>query len=153
MQCYRRRSRAIAYSTFLPQKHLGHVISRSAATRNLWLQGILGSNGEDFSLLSSLEMTGGGGAQLQRFSMRSPYEGLRAAGEEEVVTICRTHGNRPNNEPWTIGGDSYRHIRAAMILRERLRPYVMAHLYEADKLPTQSIARCGHSLNQPCCGR
>ena len=65
--------RAIAYSTSLPQKHLGHVISRSAATRNLWLQGILGSNGEDFSLLSSLEMTYGGGAQLQRFSMRSPY--------------------------------------------------------------------------------
>ena len=67
------QGRAIAYSTFLPQKHLGHVISRSAATRNLWLQGILGSNGEDFSLLSSLEMTCGGGAQLQRFSMRSPY--------------------------------------------------------------------------------
>ncbi|MCZ6679314.1 MAG: family 31 glucosidase [Candidatus Poribacteria bacterium] len=42
--------------------------------------------------------------------------------------IFRTHGNRPNNEAWTIGGDSYRHIRAAMILRERLRPYVMAQM-------------------------
>ena len=34
--------------------------------------------------------------------------------------IFRTHGHRPNNEAWTIGGDSYRHIRAAMLLRERL---------------------------------
>ena len=42
--------------------------------------------------------------------------------------IFRTHGNRPNNEAWTIGGDSYRHIRAAMLLRERLRPYVMAQM-------------------------
>lgn len=39
--------------------------------------------------------------------------------------IFRTHGHRPNNEAWTIGGDSYRHIRVAMLLRERLRPYVM----------------------------
>ncbi len=42
--------------------------------------------------------------------------------------IFRTHGNRPNNEPWNIGGDSYRHIRAAMMLRERLRPYVMTQM-------------------------
>ena len=39
--------------------------------------------------------------------------------------VFRTHGNRPNNEAWTIGGDSYPHIRAAMLLRERLRPYIM----------------------------
>ena len=32
------------------------------------------------------------------------------------------------NEAWTIGGDSYRHIRAAMILREHLRPYVMEQM-------------------------
>ena len=42
--------------------------------------------------------------------------------------VFRTHGHRPNNEAWTIGGDSYRHIRAAMILRERLRPYVMEQM-------------------------
>lgn len=42
--------------------------------------------------------------------------------------IFRTHGNRPNNEAWTIGGDSYPYIRAAMLLRERLRPYVMKQM-------------------------
>lgn len=42
--------------------------------------------------------------------------------------IFRTHGHRPNNEAWTIGGDSYPHIRAAMRLRERLRPYVMTQM-------------------------
>ncbi len=47
--------------------------------------------------------------------------------------IFRTHGKRPNNEAWTIGGDSYRHIRAAMLLRERLRPYVMAQMELASK--------------------
>ena len=39
--------------------------------------------------------------------------------------VFRTHGCRPNNEAWTIGGDTYPRIRAAMLLRERLRPYVM----------------------------
>ena len=39
--------------------------------------------------------------------------------------VFRTHGHRPNNEPWTIGGDTYPHIRAALLLRERLRPYIM----------------------------
>ncbi len=42
--------------------------------------------------------------------------------------IFRTHGNRPNNEAWTIGGDSYSYIRASMLLRERLRPYVMKQM-------------------------
>ena len=47
--------------------------------------------------------------------------------------VFRTHGNRPNNEPWNIGGDSYRHIRAAILLRERLRPYVMAQMKLASE--------------------
>ena len=42
--------------------------------------------------------------------------------------IFRTHGHRSNNEPWNIGGDTYRHIRAALMLRERLRPYVLAQM-------------------------
>ncbi|MCE9554158.1 MAG: family 31 glucosidase [Planctomycetes bacterium] len=50
------------------------------------------------------------------------------------LPIFRTHGHRPNNEPWNIGGDSFRHIRAAMELRERLRPYIM----EQMKLASQS---------------
>ena len=47
--------------------------------------------------------------------------------------IFRTHGHRPNNEAWTIGGHTYRHIRAAMILRERLRPYIMEQMKLASK--------------------
>ena len=47
--------------------------------------------------------------------------------------IFRTHGNRPNNEAWTIGGDAYRHIRAAMMLRERLRPYIMEQMKLASE--------------------
>lgn len=42
--------------------------------------------------------------------------------------VFRTHGHRKNNEAWTIGGDAYRHIRAAIFLRERLRPYVMQQM-------------------------
>jgi alpha-D-xyloside xylohydrolase len=49
------------------------------------------------------------------------------------LPIFRTHGCRPNNEAWTIGGAAYPHIRAAMLLRERLRPYVM----EQMKLATE----------------
>jgi alpha-D-xyloside xylohydrolase len=51
--------------------------------------------------------------------------------------VFRTHGGRTNNEPWTIGGDSYRHIRAAIVLRERLKPYVMAQmtLASSDGVP------------------
>ncbi len=45
--------------------------------------------------------------------------------------VFRTHGHRPHNEAWTIGGDSYVHIRAAMLLRERLRPYVMQQMHVA----------------------
>jgi alpha-D-xyloside xylohydrolase len=46
--------------------------------------------------------------------------------------VFRTHGRRPN-EPWTIGGDAYRHIRAALMLRERLRPYVMQQMQLASE--------------------
>ncbi len=46
--------------------------------------------------------------------------------------IFRTHGNRENNEAWTIGGDAYRHVRAAMMLRERLRPYIMEQMRVAS---------------------
>lgn len=42
--------------------------------------------------------------------------------------VFRTHGCRRNNEAWTIGGDTYSHIRAAMLLRERLRPYIMEQM-------------------------
>lgn len=39
--------------------------------------------------------------------------------------LFRTHGYRKENEAWSFGEETYRHIRAAMILREQLRPYVM----------------------------
>jgi alpha-D-xyloside xylohydrolase len=42
--------------------------------------------------------------------------------------VFRTHGYRPNNEAWTIGGETYPHFRAAIMLRERLRPYVMEQM-------------------------
>lgn len=44
------------------------------------------------------------------------------------LPVFRTHGNRPNNEPWTIGGTTYPLIRSSILLRERLRPYVMAQM-------------------------
>ncbi len=47
--------------------------------------------------------------------------------------VFRTHGQRPNNEPWNIGGDSYPYIRAALLLRERLRPYVMVQMKLASE--------------------
>ena len=47
--------------------------------------------------------------------------------------VFRTHGNRPNNEPWTVGGDTYAHITAALELRERLRPYVMEQMRLASE--------------------
>lgn len=47
--------------------------------------------------------------------------------------VFRTHGYRKNNEAWTIGGDAYRHIRAAIFLRERLRPYVMQQMKLASQ--------------------
>jgi alpha-D-xyloside xylohydrolase len=46
--------------------------------------------------------------------------------------VFRTHGHRKNNEAWTVGGDAYRHIRAAIFLRERLRPYVMQQMQLAS---------------------
>jgi alpha-D-xyloside xylohydrolase len=49
------------------------------------------------------------------------------------MPVFRTHGYRTNNEAWTIGGDSYRHIRAAIMLRERLRPYVMEQMRLASE--------------------
>lgn len=45
--------------------------------------------------------------------------------------IFRTHGHRSNNEPWNLGGDTYRHVRAAILLRERLRGYVMTQMKTA----------------------
>jgi len=47
--------------------------------------------------------------------------------------VFRTHGHRPNNEPWNIGGDSYLYIRSAMLLRERLRPYIMTQMKLASE--------------------
>ena len=47
--------------------------------------------------------------------------------------IFRTHGRRPNNEAWTIGGIAYPHVRAAMLLRENLRPYIMKQMALASK--------------------
>ena len=47
--------------------------------------------------------------------------------------IFRTHGNRPNNEAWTIGGNTYPYVRAAILLREHLRPYVMEQMKLASE--------------------
>lgn len=47
--------------------------------------------------------------------------------------VFRTHGHRKNNEAWTIGGDAYRHVRAAIFLRERLRPYIMEQMKLASQ--------------------
>ncbi|MEI6217835.1 MAG: TIM-barrel domain-containing protein [bacterium] len=44
------------------------------------------------------------------------------------MPVFRTHGHRKNNEPWNIGGDTYRHIRACIFLREALRPYIMEQM-------------------------
>ena len=44
------------------------------------------------------------------------------------MPVFRTHGYRKNNEPWSIGGDTYRHIRACLLLREQLRPYIMEQM-------------------------
>ena len=49
------------------------------------------------------------------------------------LPVFRTHGCRANNEAWTIGGDTYPHIRAAMLLRENLRPYVMEQMRLASE--------------------
>ena len=47
--------------------------------------------------------------------------------------VFRTHGCRANNEAWTIGGTTYPHVRAAMLLRENLRPYVMKQMKAASE--------------------
>lgn len=47
--------------------------------------------------------------------------------------VFRTHGRRPNNEAWTIGGIAYPHVRAAMLLRENLRPYIMQQMKLASE--------------------
>ena len=53
---------------------------------------------------------------------------------EVFLPVFRTHACRPNNEPWNIGGKTtYRHIRASLLLRERLRPYVMEQMKLASK--------------------
>lgn len=44
------------------------------------------------------------------------------------MPVFRVHAARPGNEPWTIGGDTYPHLRAAILLREHLRPYVMEQM-------------------------
>lgn len=44
------------------------------------------------------------------------------------LPVFRTHGCRKNNEPWTFGGDSYPHVRACLLLREHLRPYLMEQM-------------------------
>ena len=49
------------------------------------------------------------------------------------MPIFRTHGHRANNEAWNIGGIAYPHIRAAMMLRENLRPYVMKQMKLASE--------------------
>ena len=48
--------------------------------------------------------------------------------------VFRPHGDRKNNEAWSIGGDAYRHIRAAIFLRERLRPYIMDQMKLASQM-------------------
>ena len=52
------------------------------------------------------------------------------------LPVFRTHGNRPNNEAWNLGGDSYKHIRRCMLLRERLRPYLMKQMDLASEKGT-----------------
>jgi alpha-D-xyloside xylohydrolase len=53
---------------------------------------------------------------------------------EVFLPVFRTHACRPNNEPWNIGGKStYQHIRASLLLRERLRPYVMEQMKLASE--------------------
>lgn len=48
------------------------------------------------------------------------------------MPVFRTHGARANNEPWTIGAEVYPALRAMMLLRERLRPYVMEQMAAAS---------------------
>ena len=43
------------------------------------------------------------------------------------LPVFRTHGSRAN-QPWSFGEDAYKHIRSSILLRERLRPYVMEQM-------------------------
>jgi alpha-D-xyloside xylohydrolase len=66
-----------------------------------------------------------------------------------LCPLFRLHGNREPvmpfgldqtggpNEPWSYGEESYEHIKAAILLRERLRPYVMTLMRaaHADGIP------------------
>jgi alpha-D-xyloside xylohydrolase len=47
--------------------------------------------------------------------------------------LFRTHGARPGNEAWSFGEEAYQHIRRAMLLRERLRPYIMEQMKAAHE--------------------
>ncbi len=52
------------------------------------------------------------------------------------MPIFRTHGRRPNNEPWTVGGHTYPYIKNQILLRESLRDYFME---QADKACTSGL--------------
>lgn len=47
------------------------------------------------------------------------------------MPIFRTHGCRENNEPWTVGGYTYPYLKAQILLREALRPYIMVQMGRA----------------------
>ena len=49
------------------------------------------------------------------------------------MPVFRTHGCRPNNEPWTVGGDTYEYLSDSLFLRERLRPYIMEQMQLASR--------------------
>ncbi len=44
------------------------------------------------------------------------------------MPVFRTHGFRPHNEPWTFGDEVYPYLQEAIMLRERLRPYLMEQM-------------------------
>ena len=53
---------------------------------------------------------------------------------EVFLPVFRTHASRPNNEPWNIGGKKTSgHIRASLLLREHLRPYVLEQMKLASQ--------------------
>ena len=49
------------------------------------------------------------------------------------MPIFRTHGNRPENEPWSFGEETLKYLRASMFLRENLRPYIMEQMKLASE--------------------
>lgn len=52
------------------------------------------------------------------------------------MPVFRTHGDRMNNEPWTVAGDNYEYLKKSILLRERLRPYVMEQMKLASEKGT-----------------